>query len=249
MKNFKCRRLLLCLIAFLLLLPTAILITRAIAVGNFPREGEAQLVRITAPDGAMTTLTPQDPLYSVVHDLLTLTDRVSNSALPSKRETYHLEFVEDGVTERLKLYIAVDKDAAGGEYLACFLLSSEERLYRLRLPNARIHTRILTPSRVDWLSSLQEEPLYTYGKDSYSQINLSDWNTLSSISLDAGEISRRYRLFNSENESIAEISDAAEIAAYSPSRVMCTVRWDVLPGFALESTYVFGVGDQSENNG
>lgn len=244
MKIIRCRRALLAFIALLLLLPTVILIARAIAVGNFPRKGEAELVRITAPDGAKTTLTPNAPLYGVVHELLTLTDRVLSSSLPSNRETYQLEFVSKGVTERLKLYIARDKDSAGGEYLCCFLLSSEDRLYRVKFPNARILTRILTPSRVDWISLAEDKTLYTYGNtESYLLINLSGWDAITAISLDSGVTACLYRLYDSESHLISETASAAEIEALAPSRVFLTVRWGITDTSAIESTYVFEVGD------
>lgn len=243
----KYRFALLALIALLLLAPTGVLIVRAAAVGNFPKAGDAVEVRITKPDRLAVTLTETDPLYGVVYDLFKLTDRVAKSRLPDEHETYTLSFNDNGVIETLKLYVATAKGNSGEQRLSCYVLSSENRLYRLNFPTMSIRTMTLVPARVDWIKSIngEEKTLYTYpeSRDEYPRIYLLDWGKAELLSSDQPPCSVLYRLYDENDALITTLTDASEIAAHSPSYVLCVARWKLLSDSFIEHTYVFDVAE------
>ena len=243
----KSRIAVLVLIALLLLTPTGLLIVRAAAVGNFPIKGDAASVRITKPDRSVVTLTEAAPLYGVVYDLFRLTDRVARSKLPEVRETYTLEFNDNGIIETLKLYVAASKGSSGEQRLESYVLSSENRLYRLKLPVMHIRTMTLVPARVDWIGSVPggEQTLYTYpeARSEYPRIYLLDWGKLSLLSSDQTFESVEYRLYDENDRLLSILTDSSEIAQYSPSYVLCAVKWKILSDSFIAHTYVFDVED------
>ncbi len=238
----KYRVALLILVALLLLAPTGILIVRAAAVGNFPKAGDAVEVRITKPDRSVVTLTKADPLYDVVYDLLQLTDRVAKSKLPDEHETYTLEFNDNGVIETLKLYVATAEEKC----LECYVLSSQNRLYRLNFPTLHIRTRTYCPSRVDWIRSIggEEQTLYTYPETpaDYRSNHLYDWGKAEQLSSDQTLHSPLfYRLYDENHALITTLTDASKIAEYSPAYVLCVTKWKLLSDTFIEHTYVFDI--------
>ena len=242
----KYRIALLALIALLLLTPTGVLIARATVLGNFPKEGQAQYIRITKPDRSFEVLSSQDPLYGAVYDLFELTDRVLKSALPDNHQVYTLAFHDGEAVETLKLYVATEKGKSGEDTISCFLLSSANRLYRLRFPKVCIGTIELVPARVDWYKGDSNSPIYTYPEYAYPEedgkyhnYRLQDWDKIDLLTSDRNIVSEIYRLYDGQMQLIGELSDFTMIAENTPACVFYVVRWEILADTYIEATYVF----------
>ena len=246
----KYRLMTMLLIAALLFTPTVILIVRSASVGSFPEIDEVERIEIeTAKNSAPISLDSTDPLFSTIFDIFDRLTRVSSSDIPSSCRTFNAKlFTDDRESEEIVFYVS-EKN------YSLYVRNSEHRYFALPVPELDILDTVLTPSKIELVSSDDNSVILSYPNASISgddlvamEIALSRWEKLENIVSTLEPLSASFTLYERKNQNegytlIGEVDHAASIVSRDPDLVMYAVRWELFESVDLVHYYCFVLGN------
>lgn len=230
------------LVALLLFTPTVILIVRAATVGRFPKPNEVLGVEITDATGEKTTLLPGDLLFEAFFEIVSESERVFLSSLPKGCDSFRVDLLLEGKTERLNLYF--DRSDC-----SVYIRNSENRLFLFRDPELELLDTVLSPAKIELCERGEEIPFLSYptGNQSFTEIGLIRWEKLSEIVFSEDACRAVFNLYEKGTdggyEFVREVTDFSELSEESTdAAVLCIVRWELFDEIDLIHYYFFTLG-------